>query len=121
MHLELRISPRIFEKTALMAINGILRGLGELIHEKNMKLKIPWPLSLNRYTVCTYMYHISYKFDEDFLQKEAYPVAIVQDSFVVEVKVKTGIARNVHIHAPLVLLGIIKLKQKMIVFTVFKL
>jgi hypothetical protein len=58
---------------------------------------------------CTY--HTSCKFVEKPFKKEAYPVAIVQESFVIEVKVKAGVARNVHIHAPLVLLGIIKLKQ----------
>jgi hypothetical protein len=38
-NLELRISPRIFEKIRNDP-NGILRGLGKLIHEKNQKSKI---------------------------------------------------------------------------------
>jgi hypothetical protein len=42
VHLELRISLRIFEKI-LNGSKGILRGLGEkLIHEKNLKSKISW-------------------------------------------------------------------------------
>jgi hypothetical protein len=39
VNLELRISPQIFEKIR-NGPNGILRGLGELIHEKNQKQKI---------------------------------------------------------------------------------
>ncbi len=38
VHLELRISPPIFEKIRNGPI-GILRGLGELIHEKNRSQK----------------------------------------------------------------------------------
>jgi hypothetical protein len=39
VHLELRISPRIFEKNRNDP-NGILWGLGKVIHEKNQKSKI---------------------------------------------------------------------------------
>jgi hypothetical protein len=39
VNLELRISPRIFEKFR-NGPNGILRGLGKLIHEKNRNQKI---------------------------------------------------------------------------------
>jgi hypothetical protein len=39
VHLELRMSPRIFEKIR-NGRNGKLKGLGELIHEKNQKSKI---------------------------------------------------------------------------------
>jgi hypothetical protein len=39
VHLELRKSPRIFEKIR-NGPNDILRGLGKLIHEKNQKSKI---------------------------------------------------------------------------------
>ncbi len=40
-NLELQISPRIFKKL-LNGPNGIFRGLGELIHEKNQTQKISW-------------------------------------------------------------------------------
>jgi hypothetical protein len=39
VHLDLRISPRIFEKIR-NSPNGILWGGGKLIHEKNQKQKI---------------------------------------------------------------------------------
>jgi hypothetical protein len=39
VNLELRISPRIFEKIR-NGPNGILRGLGKVIHEKNQKQNI---------------------------------------------------------------------------------
>ncbi len=39
VHLDLRISPRIFEKIRNDP-KFIFRGLGEMIHEKNMKQKI---------------------------------------------------------------------------------
>jgi hypothetical protein len=39
MHLDLRISPRIFEKNR-NGLNGILWGWGKLIHEKKQKQKI---------------------------------------------------------------------------------
>ncbi len=42
VHLELRTSPRIFERKNWNGPNGILRDLGELIHEKNLKSKILW-------------------------------------------------------------------------------
>jgi hypothetical protein len=42
VHLELRISPRIFEKIRNPGPNGIIRGFGELIHVENLKSKISW-------------------------------------------------------------------------------
>jgi hypothetical protein len=44
VHLELRISLRIFKKKIGNGPNGILRGLGKgkLIHEKNLRSKISW-------------------------------------------------------------------------------
>jgi hypothetical protein len=39
VHLDLRISPRIFEKIRNDP-NVIIRGLGKVIHEKNLKQKI---------------------------------------------------------------------------------
>jgi hypothetical protein len=46
VHLELRISPRIFEKNR-NCTNGILRGCwGKLIHEKNQKCENLVTLSL---------------------------------------------------------------------------
>jgi hypothetical protein len=39
MNINSQISPRIFEKIQ-KGSNGILGGLGTLIHEKNLKLKI---------------------------------------------------------------------------------
>jgi hypothetical protein len=39
VHLDLQISPQIFEKIR-NGPNGILRGWGKLIHEKNQKQKI---------------------------------------------------------------------------------
>jgi hypothetical protein len=41
VHLELRISPQIFEKIR-NGPNGITRGGGKLIHVENLKLKISW-------------------------------------------------------------------------------
>ncbi len=41
VHLKLRISLQIFEKIG-NSPNGILRGLGKLIHEKNQKSKFLW-------------------------------------------------------------------------------
>ncbi len=41
VHLELRISPRIFKKNS-NGLNGILRGLGETDPWKNLKSKISW-------------------------------------------------------------------------------
>ncbi len=46
VHLELRISPRIFEKIRNGPID-ILRGLGKLIHEKKQKSKISWHCPFN--------------------------------------------------------------------------
>jgi hypothetical protein len=39
VHLDLRVSPRIFEKIQ-NGLNGILWGGGKLIHEKNQKQKL---------------------------------------------------------------------------------
>jgi hypothetical protein len=39
VHLELRISPRVFEKIR-NSPNGIIRDFGKLIHVENLKLKI---------------------------------------------------------------------------------
>ncbi len=47
VHLELRISPRIFEKIRNGMI-GITRTLGKLIHEKNQKQKISWHCPFKR-------------------------------------------------------------------------
>jgi hypothetical protein len=45
VQLELPISPRIFEKIQ-NGLNGILRGLGKLIHEKKPEVKNLVALSL---------------------------------------------------------------------------
>jgi hypothetical protein len=45
VHIELRISPRIFEKIRNCR-NGILRGLGKLVHEKKPEVENLVTLSL---------------------------------------------------------------------------
>ncbi len=49
VHLELRISPRIFEKKNEITLMVYLWALGKLIHEKNQKSKISWhcPFTVN--------------------------------------------------------------------------
>jgi hypothetical protein len=42
VNLELRISPRIFEKVLNGPNVGYTGAWGKLIHEKNLKLKISW-------------------------------------------------------------------------------
>ncbi len=46
VHLDLQISPWIFTKI-WNGLNGILRGLGKLIHEKNLNSKISWHCPFN--------------------------------------------------------------------------
>ncbi len=52
VHLELRISPRIFELRVIPnGTNGIFRGLGETDSWKNLKSKISWRCSFKRLRV----------------------------------------------------------------------
>ncbi len=54
VHLEPRISPRIFEKNR-NGRNAILRCLGKLIHEKNQKSKISWHCPFKKNLVKKYL------------------------------------------------------------------
>ncbi len=60
-NLELRISPRIFEKIRNDP-NGILRGMGELIHEKNRSRKSRDTVPLNQRQVVLHMNNIQFRF-----------------------------------------------------------
>jgi hypothetical protein len=53
VHLELRISPK--KQKIWNGSNGILSGLGELIHEKYLKSKISWHCPFNRVTNKTWL------------------------------------------------------------------
>ncbi len=57
VHLELRIFPRIFEQIQI-GPNRILRGLGENVSWKNMKLKISWHCPFKLPFACTKLYKV---------------------------------------------------------------
>jgi hypothetical protein len=73
VHLELRISPRIFKKI-WNGSNGILRAWGKLIHEKNQKSKISWHCPFNMWQLwILFLWFVSNKLSlhitKIFLQK----------------------------------------------------
>ncbi len=55
VHLELRISPQIFEKI-WNGRNGVIVASGKMIHLENLKPKISWHCPLNMMASCTSLY-----------------------------------------------------------------